>query len=88
MVWCKERRACRVLLDCCQSAALALIMYSIAHRGSSRLDDPASVGVDAQYASAVMHRYLLEVHGRNGVRNDGRGTRTLVHYGRWMSGSV
>lgn len=50
--------------------------------GSGSLIDRATVGVDAQYGTAVTWDYFKLVHGRNGIRNDGVGARNRVHYAR------
>ncbi|WP_078868758.1 M4 family metallopeptidase [Streptomyces sp. NRRL B-1347] len=41
-----------------------------------------SDAVAAHYIHAVFWDYLLEVHGRKGVRGDGKGGCSRVHYGR------
>ncbi|WFB07150.1 M4 family metallopeptidase [Streptomyces sp. LX-29] len=38
-------------------------------------------GVDAHYGHAVTWDYFLYVHGRNGIRNDGRAGTSRVNYG-------
>ena len=50
--------------------------------GNLALTDAASVGVDAQYGTAKTWDYFKNVHGRNGIANDGRGAYNRVHYGR------
>ncbi len=50
--------------------------------GNSALTDRATVGVDAQYGTAVTWDYYKNVHGRNGIANDGKGSINRVHYGR------
>jgi Zn-dependent metalloprotease len=42
--------------------------------------DPATAGVDAQYGAAVAWDYFKNVHGRNGIANNGVGARNRVHY--------
>ena len=44
--------------------------------------DTATIGVDAQYGTAVTWDYYLNVHGRNGIANDGKGAYNRVHYSR------
>ncbi|MEV4442631.1 M4 family metallopeptidase [Streptomyces sp. NPDC049577] len=41
-----------------------------------------AAAVDAHYLHAVVWDYFLGVHGRKGVRDDGQGGCSLVHYGR------
>jgi Zn-dependent metalloprotease len=48
--------------------------------GNGTLSDQATVGVDAQYGTAVTWDYYLNVHGRNGIANDGKGAYNRVHY--------
>ncbi len=50
--------------------------------GDGTLTNPQSVAVDAQYGSAVTWDYYKNVHGRNGIANDGRGAYSRVHYSR------
>lgn len=40
-----------------------------------------TAGVDAHYGAALTWDYYKNVHGRNGIRNDGRAAHTRVHYG-------
>jgi len=41
-----------------------------------------TIAVDAQYGTAVTWDYYKNVHGRNGIANDGKGAYNRVHYGR------
>jgi len=50
--------------------------------GDGLLTNPATVGVDAQYGTAVTWDYFKNVHGRTGIANDGKGAYNRVHYGR------
>ncbi|HVI24777.1 MAG TPA: M4 family metallopeptidase [Xanthomonadaceae bacterium] len=50
--------------------------------GSGTLTDQATVAVDAHYGVSVTWDYYVNVHGRNGIANDGRGALSRVHYGR------
>jgi len=50
--------------------------------GSGATTDPATVAVDAQYGAAVTWDYFRNVHGRNGIADDGIGSASLVHFGR------
>ena len=49
--------------------------------GNFALSDTATVGVDAQYGTAVTWDYFKYVHGRNGISNNGVGAYNRVHYG-------
>ncbi|MBQ0984579.1 M4 family metallopeptidase [Streptomyces sp. F63] len=40
-----------------------------------------TAAVDAHYGAALTWDYYKEVHGRSGIRGDGVGARTRVHYG-------
>jgi Zn-dependent metalloprotease len=48
--------------------------------GNGTLSDRATVGVDAQYGTAVTWDYYRTIFGRNGIANDGRGAFNRVHY--------
>ncbi len=50
--------------------------------GTGSLSDRATTGIDAQYGTAVTWDYFKNVHGRNGIANDGKGAYNRVHYGR------
>ncbi len=48
--------------------------------GNFTTTDRATVGVDAQFGAATTWDYFLNVHGRNGIANDGIGALSRVHY--------
>ena len=50
--------------------------------GDGTLDNRQTVAVDAQYGAAVTWDYYLSVHGRTGIRNNGVGAVSRVHYGK------
>ena len=50
--------------------------------GDGSLANRQTVGVDAQYGTAVTWDYYKNVHGRSGIANDGVGAYNRVHYGR------
>lgn len=50
--------------------------------GDGTLSSRQTVGVDAQYGTAMTWDYYLNVHGRTGIANDGKGAFNRVHYGR------
>jgi Zn-dependent metalloprotease len=50
--------------------------------GDGTLANRQTVGVDAQYGTALTWDYYLNVHGRNGIANNGVGAFNRVHYGR------
>ncbi|WP_460711618.1 M4 family metallopeptidase [Lysobacter terrae] len=49
--------------------------------GDNSNNDPATAATDAHYGTAVTWDYYLNVHGRNGIANDGKGAYNRVHYG-------
>ncbi|MEV6402854.1 M4 family metallopeptidase [Streptomyces bobili] len=51
------------------------------HWGTGATADRATVAVDAQYGTDVTWDYYKNVHGRNGIGNDGKGSYNRVHYG-------
>lgn len=50
--------------------------------GSNSTSNTQSAAADAQYGSAVTWDYFKNVHGRNGIANNGVGAYSRVHYGR------
>ena len=48
--------------------------------GNFALSDRATVAVDAHYGVGQTWDYYLNVHGRNGIANDGIGALARVHY--------
>ncbi|MFE9257306.1 M4 family metallopeptidase [Streptomyces sp. NPDC006879] len=50
--------------------------------GNGSLSDRATVAVDAHYGVQATWDYFKNVHGRNGIKNDGVGARSFVHYGQ------
>ncbi|MFC9916107.1 M4 family metallopeptidase [Streptomyces sp. NPDC127197] len=51
------------------------------HWGDGTTTDRASAAVDAQYGTDVTWDYFKDVHGRNGIAGDGKGSYNRVHYG-------
>ncbi|WP_394537895.1 M4 family metallopeptidase [Lysobacter enzymogenes] len=49
--------------------------------GNNATSDRASAAVDAHYGVAATWDYYKAVHGRNGIKNDGKGVKSYVHYG-------
>ncbi|MGO4776636.1 M4 family metallopeptidase, partial [Lysobacter sp. 2RAB21] len=49
--------------------------------GSNTTSDRATVAADAHYGVAVTWDYYKNVHGRNGIFNDGKGVKSFVHVG-------
>ncbi|MCU1353417.1 MAG: Peptidase [Acidimicrobiales bacterium] len=50
--------------------------------GNGQLSDRATVGVDAHDGIQETWDYYKDHHGRNGIRNDGKGATSYVHYGK------
>jgi len=50
--------------------------------GNNSVSDVATVGADAHFGVAATWDYFKNVHGRNGIANDGQGALSRVHYGR------
>ncbi|WP_030572967.1 M4 family metallopeptidase, partial [Streptomyces aureocirculatus] len=49
--------------------------------GNGQASNAETAGADAHYGAALTWDYYKNVHGRNGIRNDGRGASSRVHYG-------
>lgn len=49
--------------------------------GDGTVANRQTVAVDAQYGTAVTWDYYFNVHGRNGIANNGIGASNRVHYG-------
>lgn len=50
--------------------------------GDSTELDRATVATDAQFGAAMTWDYYLNIHGRQGVHDDGQGVLSRVHFGR------
>jgi len=50
--------------------------------GDGSLSNPQTIAVDAQFGAAQTWDYYKNVHGRNGIANNGQGAYSRVHYGR------
>lgn len=50
--------------------------------GNNATSDAATVAADAHFGVALTWDYYKNVHGRNGIANDGKGANSRVHYGR------
>jgi Zn-dependent metalloprotease len=53
--------------------------------GNNTTSDRATVAADAHFGVATTWDYYKNVHGRNGIANDGKGALSRVHYGRSYS---
>lgn len=50
--------------------------------GNNGLNDSATVAADAHYGVSRTWDYYKNIHGRNGIANNGKGALSRVHYGR------
>jgi Zn-dependent metalloprotease len=50
--------------------------------GNNAASDSASAAADAHFGIATTWDYYKNVHGRNGIANDGKGALSKVHYSR------
>jgi Zn-dependent metalloprotease len=62
-------------------APIALLSDEDNKWGNGKLTDRVSVGVDAQFGTAMAWDYFKVTHGRRGVLNSGTGNDSRVHYG-------
>ncbi|MFG3204927.1 M4 family metallopeptidase [Streptomyces sp. NPDC048192] len=70
-----------VLGICFSRAPADLFTDADNHWGSGTTADRASAAVDAQYGTDMTWDYYKNVHGRNGIGGDGKGSYNRVHYG-------
>ncbi|MDC7336821.1 M4 family metallopeptidase [Streptomyces lydicus] len=49
--------------------------------GTGKPDDPQTAAVDAHYGAAETWDYYKNVQGRSGIKGDGKGASSRVHYG-------
>ncbi|MFG2503458.1 M4 family metallopeptidase [Streptomyces sp. NPDC048441] len=50
--------------------------------GTGKADDPQTAAVDAAYGAQLTWDYYKNVHGREGIKGDGKGATSRVHYGK------
>lgn len=70
---------------CSSRAPVTLFTDDDNHWGTGTTADRSTVAVDAQYGSDMTWDYYKDVHGRNGIGNDGKGSYNRVHYGNNLS---
>ncbi|MGV9252518.1 M4 family metallopeptidase [Streptomyces sp. NPDC003697] len=70
-----------ILGICFSRAPATLFTDADNHWGSGTTADRASAAVDAQYGTNATWDYYKNVHGRNGIAGDGKGSYNRVHYG-------
>ncbi|MEU0003432.1 M4 family metallopeptidase [Streptomyces sp. NPDC006314] len=66
---------------CFSRAPATLFADADNHWGTGGTADRSSAAVDAQYGTNETWDYYKNVHGRNGIANDGKGSYNRVHYG-------
>ncbi|MEU0784306.1 M4 family metallopeptidase [Streptomyces sp. NPDC006173] len=66
---------------CISRAPATLFTDTDNHWGTGATADRASAAVDAQYGTDETWDYYKNVHGRNGIAGDGKGSYNRVHYG-------
>ncbi|MGW0992046.1 M4 family metallopeptidase [Streptomyces sp. NPDC002520] len=66
---------------CISRAPATLFTDADNHWGTGTTADRASAAVDAQYGTDETWDYYKNVHGRNGIAGDGKGSYNRVHYG-------
>ncbi|KUO14050.1 M4 family metallopeptidase [Streptomyces sp. DSM 15324] len=66
---------------CISRAPATLFADTDNHWGTGASSDRSTAAVDAQYGTNVTWDYYKNVHGRNGIGNDGKGSYNRVHYG-------
>ncbi|MFF8903847.1 M4 family metallopeptidase [Streptomyces olivaceoviridis] len=66
---------------CFSRAPTTLFTDADNHWGSGTTADRASAAVDAQYGTNETWDYYKNIHGRNGIAGDGKGSYNRVHYG-------
>jgi Zinc metalloprotease (elastase) len=66
---------------CISRAPATLFTDADNHWGTGATSDRSSAAVDAQYGTDETWDYYKNVHGRNGIAGDGKGSYNRVHYG-------
>ncbi|MET8243074.1 M4 family metallopeptidase [Streptomyces sp. NPDC005202] len=66
---------------CISRAPATLFTDADNHWGTGTASDRSSAAVDAQYGTNETWDYYKNVHGRNGIAGDGKGSYNRVHYG-------
>jgi Zn-dependent metalloprotease len=66
---------------CFSRAPATLFTDADNHWGTGAASDRSSAAVDAQYGTNETWDYYKNVHGRNGIAGDGKGSYNRVHYG-------
>ncbi|MEV5571402.1 M4 family metallopeptidase [Spirillospora sp. NPDC052269] len=69
-----------ILTFCLFRAPTTIFTSTTTHFGDGTNTNRASAGVDAQYGTDETWDFYKEVFGRNGIKNDGKGSSNRVHY--------
>lgn len=69
------------LTICISRAPATLFTDADNHWGTGATSDRVTAAVDAQYGTDVTWDYYKNVHARNGIGGDGKGSYNRVHYG-------
>ncbi|MEU0893425.1 M4 family metallopeptidase [Streptomyces massasporeus] len=78
-----ENKTDKCLLTVCLTRAPATLFTDADNQwGTGATADRSTVAVDAQYGTDVTWDYYKNVHGRNGIAGDGKGSFNRVHYGK------
>ncbi|WP_128428286.1 M4 family metallopeptidase [Streptomyces cyaneus] len=70
-----------LLTVCLNRAPSTVFTDADNHWGTGTTADRSTAAVDAQYGTDVTWDYYKNVHGRNGIAGDGKGSFNRVHYG-------
>jgi zinc metalloprotease ZmpA len=70
-----------LLTVCLNRAPSTVFTDTDNHWGTGSASDRATAAVDAQYGTDVTWDYYRDVHGRDGIAGDGKGSYSRVHYG-------
>ncbi|WP_328831593.1 M4 family metallopeptidase [Streptomyces sp. NBC_00252] len=70
-----------ILGICISRAPATLFTDADNHWGTGASSDRSTAAVDAQYGTDKTWDYYKNVHGRNGIAGDGKGSYNRVHYG-------
>ncbi|MET8470858.1 M4 family metallopeptidase [Streptomyces sp. NPDC006422] len=71
-----------VLGICLDRAPAKVFTDADNHWGTGEATDRATAAVDAQYGTDRTWDYYKDVHGREGIAGDGKGSYNRVHYGK------
>ncbi|QOV38505.1 M4 family metallopeptidase [Streptomyces ferrugineus] len=70
-----------ILTICLDRAPSTVFTDADNHWGSGTTADRSTAAVDAQYGTDMTWDYYRDVHGRDGIAGDGKGSFNRVHYG-------